>query len=151
MSDLPNILQVLMSFFVEAGGQGIGRGGKGMLLSGFRKIGWAKAEEGKGGRITGHKLGGHALGSGGTARANLTNYNPKTDLQDRMAADFNRGRRSGSDIKKASKKGNMPSHLHGRSVFTGAESLTGESTGRWVKQGNNSKSVTRKPRSFIKF
>jgi len=150
MSGLPNLLQVLMSFFVEAGGQGIGRGGKGMLLSGFRKIGWAKAEEGKGGRLKGHSLSGHSMGSGGTSRANLNNYNPKTDMKDRLAADANRGRRSGSQPNKAAKK-SMPAHLHGRSSFSASESLTGESSGRWIKQAQPGKSAARKPRSFIKF
>lgn len=142
-----------MSVFVETGGQGVTRGGKGILLSGLRKIGWAKSEEGGGGRLRGHRIGSHRMGSGvGGSRANLSNYNPKEAHKSQLQSDMNRGRRSGSDILKRKGGQQRPPHLHGRSTFQGAETLTGNPTDRWVRGGKSgAKSATPRPRSFIKF
>ncbi len=153
MSGLQGLVQILMSVFVEAGGQGVTRGGKGILLSGLRKIGWAKSEEGSGGRLKGHRLGGHRMGSGiGGSRANLSSYNPKDAHRNQLMADMNRGRRSGSDILRRKMGPQKPAHLFGRSVFQGADTLNGNPTNRWVRnRGGDRRSPTPRPRSFIKF
>ena len=152
---MKDLIQMLMSFFVEAGGQGIGRGGKGALMAGFRKIGWAKGGGGGGGksRLGGHSLGGHRMGSGvgrGGYNSRTGKYNAKEALKAQMAADANRGRRSGSDqVKK--KAGSAPAHLHGRSSFSGTASISGNPNNRWVRNQRGGGSYTPKPRSFIKF
>ncbi len=154
MANMGNLLQILVSFFVEAGGQGVSRGGKGMLLSGMRKIGWAKGGGGGGGRLGGHRMGGHSMGSGfgGGKGGRGGPYNPKTDLKERMKADANRGRRSGSGAGKQAGNGGKPANLHGRSTFTGGDTLSGQASSRWVRgpQGK-ARSYTPKPRGFIKF
>ena len=152
MSSPADLLQILVSFFVEAGGQGVTRGGKGIFMSGMRKIGWAKGGGGGRGRLGGHSLGGHSLGSGGCGGgSDLSNYNPKEDLKQRQAASYNRGRRSGSDIIKRKGGSNRPAHLHGRSSFSGGQTLNGNSGSRWIRNSGQRQSATPRPRSFIKF
>ncbi|MFN8388923.1 MAG: hypothetical protein U0136_01375 [Bdellovibrionota bacterium] len=150
MAGFNDLLQILVSFFVEAGGQGVSRGGKGIVLSGLRKIGWAKGGGGGGGRMRSHRLGGHRMGSGVGGARNLANYNPKNDLKARMAADANRGRRSGSGAKEY-KPGGAPAHLHGRSSFTAANTLSGNSGSRWVRGKQTRGNGAPHPRGFIKF
>jgi len=143
---------MLTSLFVEAGGQGVARGGGGILLSGLRKIGWAKGEAGESSRLGGHKLGGHRMGAGVGAKSNFGNYDPKTAHKDQLQADMNRGRRSGSDMIKKKSGPSRPANLAGRSSFSGAETLSGNSTDRWVRKGGKQgKGYSPKPRSFIKF
>jgi hypothetical protein len=153
VSNFNDLLQILVSFFVEAGGQGVSRGGKSVMLAGLRKIGWAKGGGGGGGRIKSHRLGGHRMGSGfgGGGGGGLSNYNPKQDLKQRMQADFSRGRRSGSDIVKQKGGSQIPAHLHGRSSFTGADTLRGNSPSRWIRRNNPGANGMPRPRGFIKF
>ena len=150
---ISGLIQMLTSLFVEAGGQGVTRGGGGILLSGLRKIGWAKGGSGGGGgRLGGHSIGGHRMGSGVGRGGNLSNYNPKTAHRDQLQADMNRGRRSGSDMIKKKNGPNRPANLAGRSSFSGSETLSGNSTERWVRKGSSQgKGYAPKPRSFIKF
>ncbi len=145
MAGVSDLVNILMSFFVEAGGQGVSRGGKGILLSGLRKIGWAKGGGGGGGRLRGHRIGSRGAGGGGGGGGRLGSY------KSRMNADANRGRRSGSGKGKGPGGKSQPAHLHGRSSFAGAQTLSGNGTTRWVKRGGAARGYTPKPRSFIKF
>ncbi|MBP9838170.1 MAG: hypothetical protein KBC84_05600 [Proteobacteria bacterium] len=147
------IIKNLMSILVELGGAGIGKGGKNALVSGMRKIGWAKQDDGKGGsKLKGHSLGGHKMGSGlARGAVDLNNYDPKKAHIQRMAADQSRGKTSGTGIdgKKMSK--GKPGKLFGRASFSGTESLTGNPKDKWVKAKGTANTPTPKPRSFIKF
>ena len=145
-----SLIQVIMSILVEAGGQTASRGGGGLLLSAARKIGWANQKDEKEGRLKGHKIGGHTMGSGFGQRRDLVNYNPKEDHKRRLDSDMNRGRRSGSDILKRQTKKNKPSHLFGRPLFEGTESISGNPQSRWIKTTKSRGSATPRPRSFIK-
>lgn len=148
-----NIVEVLMSLFVEAGGQSITKGGGGLLKNAARKIGWASKESEKGGRLKGHSLGGHAMGTGFGKAKNLQNYDPKNHHRDQMAAHYSRGSRSGSGLLAPPAKNTRPSSLFGRSSFQGANTISGDPNTRWVRNDNGPQrnSYAPQPRSFIRF
>ncbi len=148
-----NIVEVVMSLFVEAGGAGVTRGGGGILKNAARKIGWASSESSSRGRIGGHRIGGHRMGAGFGRARGLHNYDPKTHHLNMQSAHYSRGSRSGSGMLPPPRKSNKPASLYGRSGFQGAETLSGEAGTRWVRHGGygGRGGYTPNPRSFIKY
>ncbi len=154
-ANFSGLIETLVSLFVDIGGNGAKSGGKGLLLAGARKIGWASGGGGstRGGRFSGHSLSGHRMGSGsGGARRNLTNYNPKNDYQQRASEHYNRGTRSGSGRHNSPYTSGQAPSLHGRSGFEDAGPLGRGNANRWIRNRNGrAGSYTPRPRSFIKF
>lgn len=122
-----NFFNSVLSVFLEAGGQGIARGSKGIALSGLRKLGWAQPAEQKGGRLQGPKIGGHSFGAGRKVVPQTPTINKK-------------------------KENTKPRNLSGRQDFQAEDTLSGSSDNRWIRKDNNaSKSYSKNPRGFIKF
>ena len=147
MPGASDLIQILVSFFVEAGGQGVSRGGKGIGLAALRKIGWAKGGGGKGGRMRGL-----SIGRGGAAPANT--YATKTSKQQarKKPEMLSRGMRGVSAYDARNQKNNVSSSgLTGRTNFPGGGGYRGDSGGRYSRGGGQGNSYTPKPRSFIKF
>lgn len=151
-----NIVEVVMSLFVEIGGQGVTRGGGGLLRSAASRIGWAsRSGGGRGGRLGGHSLGGHSMGSSFGGGGGLGHYDPKDHYRRSMAMHYSRGAYSGSGLGGPKQKPSRPAHLFGRSTFEGANSLSGDPNTRWVRQGGGrgpygAGSYSPTPRSFIR-
>jgi len=147
MPGASDLIQILVSFFVEAGGQGVSRGGKGIGLAALRKIGWAKGGGSKGGRMRGL-----SIGRRGSAPANT--YATKSSKQQakKKPEMLNRGLR-GVSAYDARKQGNnvSSSGLSGRNNFPGGGGFAGQPGSRYARGGRGGNSYTPRPRSFIKF
>lgn len=156
MSSISQLIETIVSVFVDIGGNSAKHGGKGLLLAGARKIGWASGGGGQSrGRFGGHRLAGHRMGTGfGGSRPNLTNYNPATDYKQRASDGYARAALSGTGNIAPKSRSSAPAHLHGRSSFEDPGSVIGRgNSSRWVRhqrygRGN---SYTPRPRSFIRF
>lgn len=156
-SGLSQLIETIVSIFVDIGGNGVKHGGKGALLAGARKIGWASGGGGQSrGRFGGHRIAGHRMGTGfgGAGRPNLNNYNPAEDHKRRAAEQYNRGMMSGSGKATPKLRATAPTNLHGRSSFEDPGSPIGRGqNSRWIRhnRGGRGGSYTPRPRSFIRF
>lgn len=159
MAGFNSLLEVLVSCTVELGGNGMLHGGKGILLAGARKIGWAsKGSAGRQGqRFSGHSLAGKSLASGfgSVARGRLGTYNPKAEYKHRASDQYRQAMRSGSGaVRYDAKSKNVPDRLHGRKSFDRPPDALGRDVGhRFVKQQSapRSGSFSKNPRGFIRY
>ena len=147
MPGASDLIQILVSFFVEAGGQGVSRGGKGIGLAALRKIGWAKGGGGKPSRLRGLSLGKRGTGAAAPAVPKKGRY------QKKQAAPLSRGLRgvSAYDAKKQGNVSSAGSSLSGRNNFPGGGGFAGQSGNRFTKGARGPGGYTPRPRSFIKF
>ena len=150
---LGGIVETVMSLFVEAGGAGVRKGGGGLLMTAARSIGWANKSGGRGGRMAGHSLGGHRMGAGFGRGQDLSHYDPKTAHLQQQSAYYGSGAFSGSGLAPMKPRNTRPVALHGRSSFSGANTINGDPNNRWVRggRGGNYGSYAPAPRSFIRF
>lgn len=148
MAGIAGLIEAIMSCTVEIGGKGVIHGGKGVLLAGARKIGWASGGSAsrQGQRLAGHSLARRSLGSGfgGGSRDPYGRYDPK--------AAYNQAARSGSGRGGASSYySNAPDRLFGRPGFSAPDSALNRAGGsRWIKSGGNKRSAPPGTRSTLK-
>ena len=132
-------------------------GGKGILLAGAKRIGWAGSggNPRQGTRLSGHKIASGRFASNGLSggsRGRLGTYNPKSEYSNMAVNSYNQAVKSGSGIaKSSSNSNNEPEHLFGRPGFKKPSSGLGREAGdRYLKKGAAAPYVKR-PRSNINF
>ena len=138
MAGLSNLLEILMSTSVDFAGNGAVRGGKGILMAGARKIGWASGGSNRqGSRFAGHSLAGKSLGKSGLSRrpsGALGSYDPAKDYQARTQDPYRQALTSGTGVARfGGPAQGTPSHLFGRPGFNSPTSPLGREGGRWCK------------------
>ena len=155
MRGISDLIQTIVSCSVDLFGNGAIRGSKSALMVGARKIGWSSGCGGAraGRRLGGHRIAGKSLASSGTGRVNLNNYNPKSDMAQRIAGPYAQALSSGTGLAGSGSQGNgLPSHLHGRSSFSVPESTLGRNLdNHGCRSATNSRRCSKNPRGFIKY
>lgn len=142
MSGLFGLIEALVSGTVDLAGNGAVHGGKGMLLAGARRIGWASGSSGRQGkRFSGHSLSSRSLGSGFGGRANLHNYDPKNDYLQRTR-----------DCYSQVQKEDLPGKLFGRPSFDAPDGPLGRYGSKWCRNtGGSASNQVIRPRGNIRF
>jgi len=158
MAGFSDLLEVLIGTAVEVGGKGVVHGGKGVMMAGARKIGWAKkGTQRQGKRFAGHSLAKKSLassGSAGVTKSRLGNYDPKQAYLNQTLNPYAKAMKSGSGVGGGiSAKEAVPSHLFGRAGFEKPKGPLGREMGeRYVRKTNKApNSYAKRPRSNIKF
>ena len=157
MAGFGSLFETVVSLGVEIGGGGIIHGGKGVLVAGARKIGWASGGSSRQGRrFAGHSIARKSMGSGVSRvqRGSLGNYNPAQDYKNATLNPYRQAMKCGSGVVRSSGPGrSMPNHLFGRGSFEQPYSSLGRNTGqRYIKQsGAKSSSWAKNPRAHINF
>jgi len=140
MAGFSDLLQILISCSVDLLGNGAVHGGKGMMMAGAKRIGWAGGGSSRGGRrFGGHRIAQRSLGGGfgGCGRGNLHNYDPKQAYL--------------STLPGASKrKKSAPAHLFGRPTMQTPDGPLGRYGSKWCKGSAYSPAGhSRRPRGNI--
>jgi hypothetical protein len=158
MAGFSDLIEVLVSSSVELGGNGIIHGGKGVMLAGARKIGWASGGgQRQGKRFAGHSIAGKRMASSGSAgitRSALGNYDPKQAYRNQTLSPYARAMRSGSGAARGGiPTKTQPAHLFGRSNFDRPSGPLGREKGERYSKHRSARpnSYTKSPRSNIKF
>lgn len=158
MAGFSTLFETIMSCSVELGGNGIIHGGKGVLLAGARKIGWASggsaARQGR--RFAGHSIARKGLAAGGTrnVRGSLHNYDPKNDYKHRTTDPYNQAMKCGSGVMRfRGPQKNTPDRLFGRPGFNKPSGPLGRELGdRFVRTKDSRGSTwSKNPRANINF
>lgn len=152
-----SLLEIFVSAGVDLAGNGAIHSGKGMMMAGARKIGWASggsaSRQGK--RFAGHSLARRSLGNGrGGNRGRLGQYDPAADYKKATMGAYNRSKSSGSGMGGSSMgRKNVPGNLFGRPGFNAGASPLGRSEGhRYAKsKQTRSGSWSKNPRGNINF
>ncbi|MCB0322140.1 MAG: hypothetical protein KDD69_01170 [Bdellovibrionales bacterium] len=159
MSGFRTLLEVLISGTVDVAGNGAVHSGKGLLVAGARKIGWASggsaSRQGK--RFAGHSIASRSLGSGfgGSGRSRTGAYNPAAEYQSRTLNSYHQAMKCGTGVQQfAAPQRNAPSHLFGRPGFEAPQSKVGRNDGnRFCRHQSDTRgqSWSKNPRGHIKF
>ncbi len=158
MAGFSDLFEIVVSCLVEVGGKGVISGGKGVMVAGARKIGWASSggsSSRTGRRFSGHSLSRRGLSSGfggGITRTRLGKYDPKGEYSSRGAQFYKMASRSGTGAggMGAMRRG-APTNLHGRPSFNAPGSPLGRSSGRWSRSSFRSWGYSKNPRGHINF
>ena len=158
MAGLSSLLEVFVSCGVEFGGRATLHGGKGLLLAGARKIGWASGGSASriGRRFCGHSLSsrGLASGFGSVSRGRLGTYDPKAEYRSRTRDGYQQAMRCGSGVMRFNgPTTNAPANLFGRPGFDKPPGVLGRNDGhRFIKQqSSSSSSWSKSPRGHINY
>lgn len=146
-----SFFEVFVSHTVEFSGGGLIHGGKGILMAGARKIGWAgpggNGRQGR--RLAGHSIGSNRMASSGLSggnRGRLGTYDPKSEYSHMSVNSYNQAAKYNKN------SNNGPEHLFGRPGFKKPSSGLGREAGdRYLKKSAPSSNYTKRPRSNINF
>ena len=158
MAGFFSFFEIFVSQTVEFSGGGLSQGGKGILLAGARKIGWAGpgGNGRQGQRLSGHSIGSNRMVASGLAggnRGRLGTYDPKSEYSNMAVNSYNQAVQSGSGAGKSNpNSNNNPEHLFGRPGFKKPSSDLGREGGdRYLKKSAPSANYTKRPRSNINY
>ena len=144
-----DIFQTLFSCTVDICGNGVLRGGKGAMMAGARKIGWASGSGGdarSGKRFAGHRMSRKSLASG-RGRATGAEYDPRQ----RTVGSYSKAMKSGTGLGGPVSQSGPPPKLFGRSSFRPNKSPLGRGTAPSSSRFQRSHPAGKNPRSFIKY
>ena len=155
MAGFSSLLEMLVGCSVDVVGNGALHGGKGLLLAGARRIGWANSGSAgrQGRRFAGHSIARRRIGSGvGGAAGPLGNYDPRQEYASRTRDQYTQASRSGSGVIRFNVDAcNGPPKLHGRPCAEAPGSVLGRSGGKWIKSGPAPVQNMNRPRNNIRY
>ena len=122
MPGIQDLVECIVSVFVEVGGKTVQKGGMGIIGAAARKIGWASKKSANRGRgLGGHSISGHSMAQGfgrGRAEWSYKGYDPKAEYKTATRDAYDQARMCGSGCMRfRSPQKGQPSHLFGRTSF----------------------------------